>query len=116
MKQNLPFLKHIREESEFLLKETRGFTYEDFIENELLKRGCARSLEVIGEAVKNLSADFKKRYKTVDWKKIARMRDKIIHDYFGVNWDIVWATIQEKIPQLKKRIKTIIDDIEKDEM
>ena len=115
MKQNLPFLKHIRDESEFLLNETRGFTYEDFIANELLKRGCARSLEVIGEAVKNLSADFKKRYKVVEWKRIAGMRDKIIHYYFGVNWDIVWATIQEKIPKLKEKIKTTIDEIEKDE-
>ena len=116
MKQNLPFLKHIRDESEFLLKETRGFTYEDFIANELLKRGCARSLEVIGEAVKNLSVDFKKRYKAVEWKKMAGMRDRIIHYYFGVNWDIVWATIQEKIPQLKEGIKKIIDEIEKNKM
>ncbi|MGA1795753.1 MAG: DUF86 domain-containing protein [bacterium] len=115
MMKNLPFLKHIHDEAEFLLKETKGFSYEDFVANELLKRGCARSLEVIGEAVKNLSVDFKKRYSVVEWKKLAGMRDKIIHYYFGVNWDIVWATIQEKIPQLKEGIETIIDEIEKDE-
>ena len=78
MKQNLPFLKHILDETKFLLNETGGFTYEDFIAKELLKRGCIRSLEVIGEAVKNFSTDFKKKYKDIQWKKIAGMRDKII--------------------------------------
>jgi len=108
MKQNLPFLKHILDETIFLLNETKGLTYEDFTSNELLKRGCTRSLEVIGEAVKNLSTDFKERHKDIQWRKIAGMRDKVIHYYFGVNWDIVWATIQEKIPELKERIETII--------
>ena len=115
MKQNLPFLKHILDETKFLLNETREFTYEDFMSNELLKRGCARSLEIIGEAGKNLSTDFKKRYKDIEWKKIAGMRDKIIHYYFGVNWDIVWVTIKDKIPQLKEKIETIIKEIEKNE-
>jgi len=113
MKQNLPYLKHILDETKFLLNETSGSTYEDFTSNELLKRGCTRSLEIIGEAVKSLSIDFKKRYPDIQWKKIAGMRDKIIHYYFGVNWDIVWATIQDKIPELKERIEAIIEEIEK---
>ena len=112
MKQNLPYLKHILDETEFLLNETRNLTYEDFVSNELLKRGCTRSLEIIGEAVKNISADLKERYDDVQWKKIAGMRDKIIHYYFGVNWDIVWATIQDRIYELKERIEKIINEIE----
>ena len=116
MKQILPFLRHILDETEFLLSETRKISYEDFISNELLKRGCTRSLEIIGEAVKNLPDDFKKRYQDVQWKKIAGMRDKLIHYYFGVSWDIVWATIQDKIPELKKKIESIITVTEKDKI
>jgi len=79
MKQDFPFLKHILDEINFLLKETETFTYEEFISNEVLKRSCTRSFEIIGEAVKNISDELKNKYKDIDWKKIAGMRDKIIH-------------------------------------
>ncbi|OIN96845.1 hypothetical protein AUJ66_05095 [Candidatus Desantisbacteria bacterium CG1_02_38_46] len=113
MKQNLPFLKHILDEIIFLLSETKRLTYEDFISNELLKRGCARSIEVIGEAVKNISNDLKNKHKEIEWRKMAGMRDKIIHYYFGVNWDIVWDVIQKIIPELKPKIETIINKLER---
>jgi uncharacterized protein with HEPN domain len=113
MKQNLPFLKHILDEINFLLKETKGLSFEDFISNELLKRGCSRSIEIIGEATKNLSTDFKKKYRDIEWEEIAGMRDKIIHFYFGVKWDIVWSVIKNKIPELKTKIETILKDLEK---
>jgi uncharacterized protein with HEPN domain len=112
MKQNLPFLKHILEEINFLLKETEGLSYENFCANEVLKRACVRSMEIIGEAAKNISDDLREKHKEVDWKKLAGMRDKIVHYYFGVNWDIVWAAIQEKIPELKSKIEAIIKQIE----
>ena len=112
MKQNLPFLKHIFDETIFLLKETKGFSYEDFISNELLKRACSRSIEIIGEATKNISIDFKKKYKDIEWKDIAGMRDKIIHFYFGVKWEIVWSVIRNEIPLLKEKIETIIKEME----
>jgi len=115
MKQNLPFLKHILDEIEFLLRETKGTNYEDFISNELLKRGCARSIEVVGEAAKNLSNELKEKHKEVDWKRITGMRDKIIHYYFGVNWDILWAVIQERIPNLKDKVEAIIKEVEGNE-
>lgn len=112
MKQNLPYLKHILQETNFLLKETEILDYEKFISSELLKRGCTRSFEIIGEAVKNISDEFKSRYEDIDWKKIAGMRDKIIHYYFGVNYNIVWKTIKEKIPELKIKVEKIIKEIE----
>ena len=113
MKQNLPYLKHILDEINFLLKETEALTYENFISNELLKRGCTRSFEIIGEAVKNISDEFKNKHKDIDWKKIAGMRDKIIHYYFGVNYIIVWETIKEKIPELKQKVERFIKEIER---
>ncbi|HBR16503.1 MAG TPA: hypothetical protein DD725_02675 [Deltaproteobacteria bacterium] len=112
MKQNLPFLKHILDEINFLLKETKGLAYKDFASNELLKRGCTRSIEVIGEAVKNISNELKEKHKDIDWKKITGMRDKVIHYYFGVNWNIVWDVIQKRIPELKPKIEKIVEEME----
>jgi len=112
VKRSLPFLKHILEEINFLLRETKGLTFDDFISNELLKRSCTRSIEIIGEATKNLSPEIKEKYKDIDWKRMAGMRDKIIHYYFGVNWDIVWSVIQDNVPKLKGKIEKIIKDLE----
>jgi uncharacterized protein with HEPN domain len=109
MKTDKIFLKHILDEIKFLQKETKGLTFEQFMENDLLKKACTRSLEIIGEAVKNLSPDFRKRHRDIEWKKIAGMRDKIIHFYFGVNWDIVWDVIEKRIPKLKEQIEGIIE-------
>ena len=112
MKHNQVFLRHIFDEIMFLIKETEGIKFEEFIKNEILKRACSRSLEIIGEAVKNLSPDFKKRYKEIEWKKIAGLRDKMIHGYFGVNWDIVWDVIKNQIPKLKEQVENILDRVE----
>lgn len=109
MKTDKIFLKHILDEIKFLQKETKGLTFEQFMENDLLKKACTRSLEIIGEAVKNLSPDFRKRHRDIEWKKIAGMRDKIIHFYFGVNWDIVWDVIERRIPKLKEQIEGIVE-------
>lgn len=112
MKHDRVFLKHILDEIDFLAKETTGKKFEEFIKNEVLKRACSRSLEIIGEAVKNLSNNFKKTHKRIEWRKIAGLRDRMIHDYFGVNWDIVWDVIKNQIPKLKDQIKNILDEVE----
>lgn len=89
------------------MHETDGINYEALISDQLLKRGCARSFEIIREAVENISDEFKNKQKDIDWKKIAGTRDKIIHYYFGVNHKIVWQTIKEKLPELKGKIKIL---------
>jgi uncharacterized protein with HEPN domain len=111
MKHEQVFLKHILDEVDFLLKETEGMGFEEFMKNEVLKRACSRSLEIIGEAVKNLSTDFKRRHKDIEWKKIAGLRDKIIHYYFGVNWDILWDVIKNQLPKLKEQVESILIQI-----
>jgi len=120
MKHEQVFLKHILEEIDFLLRETENISFEEFMKNQIeefmknqiLKRASSRSLEIIGEAVKNLPADFKKRYKDIEWKKIAGLRDKIIHYYFGVNWDILWDVIKNQLPKLKEQVENILDQVE----
>jgi uncharacterized protein with HEPN domain len=80
MKSNEVFLRHVLDEIT-LLEHTRRLSFDDFMEDAVLKRACARSFEIIGEAVKNISTDFRRKHKEIDWKNIAGMRDKLIHQY-----------------------------------
>lgn len=112
MKLEQVFLKHILDEIDFLIRQTKNLEFEDFMKNEILKRACARSLEIIGEAAKNLPADFKKKRKDIEWKKIAGLRDKIIHYYFGVNWDILWDVIKNQLPRFKEQVEGMLEQIE----
>jgi uncharacterized protein with HEPN domain len=112
MKHDQVFLRHILDEIDFLIRETEGKNFEEFIKDEILKRACSRSLEIIGEAVKNLSPDFKRQHKEIEWKKLSGLRDKMIHGYFGVNWDIVWDVMKNQIPKLKGQIENILDKAE----
>ena len=89
MKHDSVYLEHIIDETAFIIKESRELRFEDLIKNEILKRAIIRSLEIIGEAVKNISKELKDRHTDIEWKKIAGIRDKLIHDYFGVDWNIV---------------------------
>jgi len=70
-----------------------------------------RSLEVIGEATKNLSKDFREEYMEVGWRDLAGLRDILIHRYFAVRWDMVWKFIKNEIPPLKEKIEGIIKEI-----
>lgn len=67
-----------------------------------------RQLEIIGEASKKLSKEFKEKYPQIPWRDISGMRDKLIHDYFGIDLDAVWDTISKDIPELEDRLKDII--------
>lgn len=111
MKSDSVFLEHILDEIHFLMQETSGVDFVEFMNNELLKRASARSLEIIGEAAKNLSLNFRKKHNDIEWKKIAGLRDKIIHVYFGVNWDIVWDVIKKKLPELESKLKAALREI-----
>ncbi len=94
------FLFDIQEAIRRISLYTKGLNYRDFLKKIETQDAVLRNLEIIGEAVKNISQELKKQYSDVQWKEIAGMRDRIIHFYFGVNWDIVWQTAKEKLPQL----------------
>jgi uncharacterized protein with HEPN domain len=71
-----------------------------------------RNIGIIGEAAKNISAEFKRLHKTIEWKAIAGMRNKLVHDYFGVNLDILWDVIRNKLRELKAKLKDLPGEID----
>ena len=105
----LEFLRHILDECDFILQAAEKKSQEEIISDGTLSRALLRSLEIIGEAVKNLEDDLTCKYPQVDWDNIAGMRDRIIHGYFGIDYDVVYSTIVENIPDLHHEIKQIIE-------
>jgi len=93
-----------------VIKFTEGITYEDFVNNDEKIYAVVRALEIIGEAAKNIPKDVRKKYSNVPWKKITGMRDKIAHEYFGIDIKIVWTTATKDIPQLKEEIQKVVKD------
>jgi uncharacterized protein with HEPN domain len=109
-KEPVEYLKHIRDESLYIVSVTgKGITKEEFLNDETLKRAVVRSLEIIGEATKKIPADFKIKWNNVKWKEMAGMRDRLIHDYMGVNYSIVWDVMKNKIPGLCEQIVIVIE-------
>lgn len=105
---NTELLKHILDEIRFVLHSTNAKTRDELIENEILKRAVIRSLEIIGEATKKIDPDFKLLHPQIDWRGMAGTRDKLIHDYFGVNYIIVWDIIENELPSLNDFIEELL--------
>lgn len=104
----LEYLRHILDETQFIMKRTEGVSVESFSGDDTLKRAIVRSLEIIGEAAKKVPGDMKEKYSQVEWRAMAGMRDRLIHDYFGVDYELVWDVVQNKIPSLRKAIEEIL--------
>lgn len=109
-KDPIEFLKHIADECKFLLSVNKDLSKADFLEDETLKRAVVRSLEIIGEATKKIPADYKIKWSTIHWKNMAGMRDRLIHDYIGVNYSIVWDVLKNKIPELFDQIQNVLNE------
>jgi len=85
-------------------KYTHGLAYQQFPKDELVLDAVIRNLEIIGEAARNLLQDIKKRSSAIEWKKLSGLRNILIHEYFGVDREILWDIVSNKIPELKKAI------------
>ena len=104
----LEYLRHIVEEAEYLIAESQEISFDDFLLDRNRTRAFVRSLEVIGEATKNVDQAIREKYPDVDWRGMAGMRDILIHQYFGVDYEVVWDAIVHHIPKIKGRIVEII--------
>ena len=102
------YLRHILDESEYLEKHSKDIPEWEFLDDDTLRRAFVRSLEIIGEAVKKLPQSVRLQYAEADWRAMAGMRDKLIHDYFGVDYEIVWDVVVHKIPILRQTVQRMI--------
>ena len=102
------FLLHIRDSIEQIDKTVEDLSEEDFLENVTIQDAVVRRIEIIGEAVKNLPADFKLAHPDVPWIKISGMRNKLIHEYFKVDVEMVWEVITNDLPELKDKVKKLL--------
>lgn len=91
----------------------KNMTYEDFSKDRKTINAVVRSIEIIGEAVKNLTISFRNKHPSIPWKKMAGMRDKLAHEYSGIDLAILWSVMKEDVPSLKPAIKQIFNEIEK---
>ena len=113
MKRNLRlFIEDIEESINNIQNFTQDMTLEKFFEDTLVQDAVLRRLEVIGEATKNIPTEFKDKYPDVPWKKMAGLRDVLTHFYFGINFERVWLVVKDDLPDLKKKIKKILEDME----
>ena len=106
----IPALKDILEAVGRIERYVGSMSESEFLENTEKQDAVIRNLEIIGEAARNLPAEFKQRHSQVQWAPIAGMRDRLIHQYFGVNWTILWDVVQNKLPELKMSVEQILHD------
>ena len=109
-KEAKEYLRHIQDECSYIISVSKNLLFDDFLEDETLKRAVVRSLEIIGEATKKIPADFKVKWSSIHWKNMAGMRDRLIHDYIGVNYAIVWDVMKNKIPDMHKQISKFLSE------
>jgi uncharacterized protein with HEPN domain len=95
-------------ESDFILQHVEGKSKNEVLSDEVLCRALVRSLEIIGEAAKKIDEEFKSDYPQIEWKKMAGTRDKLIHHYFGIDYDIVYDIVENKIPDMADFLREII--------
>ncbi|BAT71903.1 conserved hypothetical protein [Thermosulfidibacter takaii ABI70S6] len=113
MREIRDYLADIKIECEYLISRSKGLGYEEFIQNEELKRAFVRSLEVIGEAAKHIPEELREKFAKIKWKNVVAMRNVLIHEYFGVDYKVIWKTVKVRIPELYGVIMDMIEEVDK---
>jgi uncharacterized protein with HEPN domain len=105
------FLEDILTAAVKVEKYTQGLSFDDFMDNDLISDAVIKNILVIGEATKNIPDEIRQKSSGIEWRKMAGMRDMMIHGYFSINYKIVWDVVQNKIPTLKKQVEQLLNDL-----
>ena len=104
------YLQHILDEINYLLEASDGLSRKTFLQDGTLRRAFVRSVKVI-EATKQVPDALRKQYPQIKWRAMAGMRDHLIHEYFGVDYDIVWDVVVNEIPRLARHVERVLDEM-----
>jgi uncharacterized protein with HEPN domain len=109
-KDDLVYIEHILDSISRIKEYTVGMVQADFFQSKLVQDAVIRNLEVIGEAVKNIQEEVKIKNPHIEWKRMAGMRDKLIHHYMGVDLGAVWAVVEKLLSNLEWEMRQILED------
>jgi len=106
-RKDAELLEDIKEAIKRIEIYTQKIEYKEFLKDTKTQDAVVRNLEIIGEAVKNISKELKKKFFQIPWKELAGLRDRLIHKYFGVNYEVVWTIIRDELPEISLKIDKI---------
>jgi len=106
------YLSDVLEAMRRIIAYTCDLSREQFLEDRRTQDAVIRNIEVIGEAAKSLSAALKAKHPAIPWKEMASMRDKVIHHYFGINYDIVWNVAKKEIPNTVHQVESVLTEVD----
>jgi len=109
LRDEIMYLQDIVRSCEKILRFTTGFNQADLNRDEKSYDAVVRNLEIIGEAAKHISDELRKQLPNIEWRKVAGLRDMLTHAYFGIDDDILWDVVQNKVPPLAKTITTFLN-------
>ena len=105
-------LQHILDAILEIESYTRQVSFDDFVENSMMRFASIKQLEIIGEAANSLTDEFKRRFSNIEWRTIIGLRNILVHHYFGIDDNVVWRIIQKDIPELKMKVVEIVEILE----